>query len=109
VNTSGAPGKVRARSVIVVARSQIGSALTAGKGSGFSSFTFFAVLEREPGVAQPFESVRSAVALSLRQQSYVAAVRQYLQLAHRGGPDGGRGPRRSRHTAGSVAALESPS
>jgi peptidyl-prolyl cis-trans isomerase C len=38
------------------------------------------VLEREPGVAQPFESVRSAVALSLRQQSYVAAVRQYLQL-----------------------------
>ncbi len=43
MNTSGAPGKVRARSVIVVARSQIGSALTAGKGSGFSSFTFFAV------------------------------------------------------------------
>jgi hypothetical protein len=43
VNTSGAPGKVRARSVIVVARSQIGSALTAGKGSNFSSFTFFAV------------------------------------------------------------------
>jgi peptidyl-prolyl cis-trans isomerase C len=38
------------------------------------------VLEREPGVAQPFESVRSAVALSLRQQSYVTAVRQYLQL-----------------------------
>jgi hypothetical protein len=43
----------------VVARSQIGSALTAGKGSNFSSFTFFA---------------------ALRQQSYVAAVRQYLQL-----------------------------
>jgi peptidyl-prolyl cis-trans isomerase C len=38
------------------------------------------VLEREPGVAQPFESVRSAVSLSLRQQSYVMAVRQYLQL-----------------------------
>ena len=38
------------------------------------------VLEREPGDAQPFESVRGAVALSLRQQSYVTAVRQYLQL-----------------------------
>jgi len=38
------------------------------------------VLEREPGVAQPFESVRNAVALSLHQQSYVTAVRQYLQL-----------------------------
>ncbi len=38
------------------------------------------VLEREPGVAQSFESVRSAMALSLRQRSYVRAVRQYLQL-----------------------------
>jgi peptidyl-prolyl cis-trans isomerase C len=38
------------------------------------------VLEREPGVAQPFESVRGAVAMSLRQQSYVTAVRQYLRL-----------------------------
>ena len=38
------------------------------------------VLEREPGVAQPFESVHGAVAMSLRQQSYVTAVRQYLQL-----------------------------
>jgi hypothetical protein len=43
VNTSGAPGKIRAKSVRVVARGQIGSTLTAGKGAGFSSFTFFAV------------------------------------------------------------------
>jgi peptidyl-prolyl cis-trans isomerase C len=38
------------------------------------------VLEREPGVSQSFDSVRSAVAMSLRQQSYVTAVRQYLKL-----------------------------
>jgi peptidyl-prolyl cis-trans isomerase C len=38
------------------------------------------VLEREPGVAQPFESVRGAVATSLRQQAYVTALRQYLRL-----------------------------
>ena len=38
------------------------------------------VLEREPGMAQSFDSVRGAVAMSLRQQSYVTAVRQYLQL-----------------------------
>ena len=38
------------------------------------------VLEREPGVAQLFESVHGAVAMSLRQQAYVTAVRQYLQL-----------------------------
>lgn len=38
------------------------------------------VLEREPGVAQPFESVRGAVSLSLRQQTYITALRQYLQL-----------------------------
>jgi peptidyl-prolyl cis-trans isomerase C len=38
------------------------------------------VLEREPGVAQPFESVHGAVAMSLRQQSYVTAVRQYLRV-----------------------------
>ena len=38
------------------------------------------VLEREPGVAQPFDTLRSAVALSLRQQTYVTALRQYLQL-----------------------------
>ena len=38
------------------------------------------VLEREPGVAQSFESVRGAVAMSLRQQTYVTALRQYLSL-----------------------------
>jgi len=36
------------------------------------------VLEREPGAAQPFESVRGAVALALRRQAYVTALRQYL-------------------------------
>ncbi len=38
------------------------------------------VLEREPGVAQPFESVRGAVAMALRQQAFVTALRQYLRL-----------------------------
>jgi peptidyl-prolyl cis-trans isomerase C len=38
------------------------------------------VLEREPGVAQSFESVRGAVAMALRQQTYVMALGQYLQL-----------------------------
>jgi peptidyl-prolyl cis-trans isomerase C len=38
------------------------------------------VLARDPGRAQPFEAVRGAVALALRQQSYVTALRQYLQL-----------------------------
>jgi peptidyl-prolyl cis-trans isomerase C len=38
------------------------------------------VLAREAGVAQPFEAVRGAVALSLRQQAYVTALRQYLRL-----------------------------
>ena len=38
------------------------------------------VLERAPGTAQPFASVRGAVALSLRQQAYVTALRQYLRL-----------------------------
>jgi peptidyl-prolyl cis-trans isomerase C len=38
------------------------------------------VLAREPGVAQPFETVRGAVANSLRQQAFVTALRQYLQL-----------------------------
>ncbi len=38
------------------------------------------VLEREPGVAQSFEQVRGAVAMSLRQQAYVTALRQYLRL-----------------------------
>lgn len=38
------------------------------------------VLEREPGVAQSFESVRGAVAMALRQQTWVTGLRQYLQL-----------------------------
>jgi len=38
------------------------------------------VLEREPGVAQPFETVGGAVAMALRQQTFVSALRQYLQL-----------------------------
>ncbi len=38
------------------------------------------VIEREGGVAQSFESVRGAVATALQQQTYVAALRQYLQV-----------------------------
>lgn len=38
------------------------------------------VLDRTPGEQQPFERVRGAVAMSLKQQSYVTALRQYLQL-----------------------------
>jgi len=38
------------------------------------------VLEREPGTQQPFEAVRAAVAMSLRQQAYVTALRQYLRV-----------------------------
>jgi peptidyl-prolyl cis-trans isomerase C len=38
------------------------------------------VLGREPGVQQPFEAVESAVRLALRQQAYVTALRQCLQV-----------------------------
>lgn len=38
------------------------------------------VLEREPGQAQAFETVRGAVAMALRQKTYVTALRQYLSL-----------------------------
>lgn len=38
------------------------------------------VLRREPGVVQPYDSVRGAVAMSLRQKTYVGALRQYLRL-----------------------------
>ena len=38
------------------------------------------VLEREPGIAQPFEAVRGAVQMALHQQTYVTALRQLLQL-----------------------------
>ena len=38
------------------------------------------VLQREPGAEQPFEGVRGAVTMALRQKSYVTALRQYLSL-----------------------------
>ena len=38
------------------------------------------VLAREGGVPQPFEAVRGAVAMALRQQAWVTALRQCLQV-----------------------------
>jgi peptidyl-prolyl cis-trans isomerase C len=38
------------------------------------------VLERQPGINQPFEAVHGAVTMALRQTSYVTALRQYLSL-----------------------------
>ena len=38
------------------------------------------VLAREPGSLQPFEAVSGAVAMALRQQAYITALRQYLRL-----------------------------
>lgn len=38
------------------------------------------VLERRPGIAQPFESVHGAVRMALRQQAFVTAMRQCLQV-----------------------------
>lgn len=38
------------------------------------------VLAREAGKDQPFESVRGAVAMALKQKTYVTALRQYLGL-----------------------------
>ncbi len=38
------------------------------------------VLAREPGLMPTFEAVQSAVAQSLRQQTFTTALRQYLQL-----------------------------
>lgn len=38
------------------------------------------VMEREPGVDRPFEEVRGAVGLSLKQQAWVTALRQLLQV-----------------------------
>lgn len=38
------------------------------------------VLERETGAAQPFEAVQGAVRMALRQQAYVTALRQCLQV-----------------------------
>jgi peptidyl-prolyl cis-trans isomerase C len=40
------------------------------------------VLRREAGVEQPFDAVRGAVAMAMRQKTYITALRQYLrQLA----------------------------
>jgi peptidyl-prolyl cis-trans isomerase C len=38
------------------------------------------VQERDPGAAQGFESVQGAVRMALRQQAYVTALRQCLQV-----------------------------
>ena len=38
------------------------------------------VLARAPGMAQAYDAVRGAVAMSLRQKTYVTALRQYLSL-----------------------------
>lgn len=38
------------------------------------------VLERQAGVAQPFEAVQGAVRMALKQQSFATALRQYLNL-----------------------------
>ncbi len=38
------------------------------------------VLERDPGTAQSYESVRGAVAGALRQQSFITALRHYLSV-----------------------------
>ena len=38
------------------------------------------VQEREAGVPQPFEAVRGAVSMALRQHAYITALRQYLAL-----------------------------
>ncbi|MEK9804394.1 MAG: peptidylprolyl isomerase, partial [Curvibacter sp.] len=38
------------------------------------------VQQREAGADQPFEAVHGAIAMTLRQQSYVTALRQYLAL-----------------------------
>jgi peptidyl-prolyl cis-trans isomerase C len=38
------------------------------------------VLEREGGIRQPFEAVRGAVAMALRQQAWVTALRQCMQV-----------------------------
>jgi peptidyl-prolyl cis-trans isomerase C len=38
------------------------------------------VLQREPGVIQPFSQVQGAVLASLRQSAYVSGLRQYLHV-----------------------------
>ena len=36
--------------------------------------------QRETGIDQPFDAVQGAVAMTLRQQAYYTALRQYLAL-----------------------------
>ena len=56
------------------------------------------------GRRQPsFEQVRGAVALSLRQQTWMNALRQYLQLLAGAARAGGRGHRRCRNATGSIS------
>ena len=43
-------------------------------------FHVMEVLEREAGIDRPFEEVRGAVALTLKQQAWVTALRQLLQV-----------------------------
>jgi peptidyl-prolyl cis-trans isomerase C len=43
-------------------------------------FHVMEVLEREAGVDRPYEEVRGAVVLSLKQQAWVTALRQLLQV-----------------------------
>jgi len=38
------------------------------------------VQQREAGMDQPFEAVQGAIAMTLRQQAYVTALRQYLSV-----------------------------
>lgn len=38
------------------------------------------ILARDPGADRPFEAVRGAVTMALRQHSFATAVRQYLQV-----------------------------
>jgi peptidyl-prolyl cis-trans isomerase C len=47
-----------------------------------SGFHVVEILAREPGVEQPFEAVRGAVVMAMRQKAHVNALRSYLrQLA----------------------------
>ena len=72
-------------------------------GSAASGVRVVEVLERISGVEQAFESVRGAVAMALRQQAYVTALRQYLSFRW---PPGSAARRsragRGRDAAGSV-------
>ena len=38
------------------------------------------VIEREAGAVQNFEAVQGAVAMALRQKTFVTALRQYLSV-----------------------------